>query len=81
MPYNFDEIINRRQSDSVKWATGLVFGDPDVLPLWVADMDFRAPQEVVEALAQRAAHGVFGYMATPPSLYQAVGAWLSRRHG
>lgn len=81
MHYNFDEIIDRRQSDSVKWATGKVFGDPEVLPLWVADMDFRAPQPVVDALHQRVEHGVYGYMIRPDSLYQAVIQWLNRRHG
>ena len=81
MPENFDEIIDRRQSDSVKWATGRVFGDEAILPLWVADMDFRAPQAVIEALRARVEHGVFGYTMPGAGLHQAVMDWLSRRHG
>lgn len=80
MAVNFDEIIDRRQSDSVKWATGRVFGSEEVLPLWVADMDFRAPEAVIAALKARVEHGVFGYMIHEAGLYQAVMDWLSRRH-
>ncbi len=57
MIYDFDEVIDRLNSDSVKWG----YYDPDVLPLWVADMDFRSPKPVIDALLERAAHGVFGY--------------------
>lgn len=55
--YNFDEIIERRGTDSAKWSTF----EPDVIPMWVADMDFRSPPAVLEALHERIEHGVFGY--------------------
>src|SRR5512145_3158939 len=57
MKYDFDEIIDRKGTDSFKW--GLY--DEDVLPMWVADMDFRSPEPVLEALRARIDHGVFGY--------------------
>ena len=56
MTYSFDQIIARRASDSGKWN----YYDADVLPMWVADMDFAAPPAVIEALQARVAHGVFG---------------------
>ncbi len=80
-PYNFDEMIDRRSSDSIKWATGLVFGSDEATPMWVADMDFRVPEPVIEALIQRADHGIFGYVTRPASFYQAISDWWSRRHG
>ena len=54
---DFDELIDRRETDCTKWRR---YG-PDVIPLWVADMDFRSPQPVVDALRERAEHGIFGY--------------------
>ena len=57
MEYNFDQNINRRNSDSIKWNKY----DQDVLPLWVADMDYRSPESVIQALKERVEHGVFGY--------------------
>lgn len=57
MIYNFDEVIDRLNSDSAKWG----YYDPDVLPMWVADMDFRSPQPVIDALKERVDHGIFGY--------------------
>lgn len=65
----FDIPIDRRGSDSIKWGK---YADRDVLPLWVADMDFAAPPPVIEALQQRLAHGVFGYGAPPASLTESV---------
>jgi cysteine-S-conjugate beta-lyase len=70
--YNLDEPIDRLHSDSAKWG----HFDPDVLPLWVADMDFRSPEPVVRALQERVAHGVFGYTFDPRALRQAVQARL-----
>jgi cystathionine beta-lyase len=81
MKYNFDEIIERRGTDSVKWNTGMIFNEPEALPLWVADMDFRAPQPVVDALVERAVHGVFGYISRSDSFCQAIIDWAGRRHG
>ncbi|MCX6030638.1 MAG: PatB family C-S lyase [Chloroflexi bacterium] len=68
MAYNFDQSIDRRHSDSVKWR---VFDD-DVLPLWVADMDFVSPEPVVRALTERVAHGVFGYGVEPKELRELL---------
>ncbi|NLF01355.1 MAG: aminotransferase class I/II-fold pyridoxal phosphate-dependent enzyme, partial [Anaerolineales bacterium] len=74
MSYDFDRIINRRCSDSVKWC----HYDEDVLPLWVADMDFAAPAPVIQALAERVAHGVFGYGGTSDELCEVVQERLAR---
>lgn len=76
MTSKFDAIINRRDSDSVKWNH---FGS-DVLPLWVADMDFPAPQAVLEALKHRLDHGLFGYSFPQESTINSICSWLDRRH-
>ncbi|MCM1312857.1 MAG: pyridoxal phosphate-dependent aminotransferase [Bacteroides sp.] len=76
--YNFDEIINRRNTNSYKWDSA---ADNGVLPMWVADMDFRTAPAIVEALAKRVRHGIFGYTRVPDTYYEAVGAWFRRRHG
>lgn len=68
MEYNFNQIINRRSSGSIKWDK---YG-PDVLPLWVADMDFVSPEPVIRALQERISHGIFGYPGEIPGLRQAV---------
>jgi len=73
---NFDQIIDRRPTESVKWKRF----DADVLPMWVADMDFRSPEPVIEALHKRVAHGVFGYGGAPDGLREAIQAHLSNRH-
>ncbi|WP_195662303.1 MalY/PatB family protein [Bacteroides congonensis] len=77
MKYNFDEIIPRRGTNSYKWDSA---GDADVLPMWVADMDFRTAPPVVEALRKRAEHGIFGYVRVPDAYYAAVTNWFTRRH-
>lgn len=80
--FDFDRIIDRRGTNSYKWdQSQALFGDPDILPLWVADMDFQSPPEVVEALAERAAHGVYGYTIRPQSYFDAIMNWLEKRHG
>ena len=62
MTYNFDEVIERRGTDSVKWdGVKSVWGRDDLLPMWVADMDFRTPPFVMEALRKRLEHEVLGY--------------------
>ena len=82
MRYNFDEVPNRRNTCSEKW-DGLreTFGTDDVLPMWVADMDFKSPHEVVEALAERSKHGIFGYPLRSESYYEAIMEWVRVRHG
>ena len=76
--FDFDEIVDRRGTDSEKWDGGQVEG---ALPMWVADMDFRTAPCVVEALRRRVDHGVFGYEHVPDSYYEAVINWFDRRHG
>jgi cystathionine beta-lyase len=68
MPYDFDCIVNRCGTDSVKWC----YYPPDALPLWVADMDFRSPEPVIAALRERVQHGVFGYGKEPPELRSII---------
>jgi len=77
MIYDFDEVIDRRKSESVKWHR---YG-PDVLPLWVADMDYVCPEPVLLALQARVAHGVFGYPEVMPSLLDVVIQRLERLYG
>ena len=72
--YNFDQAIQRRGSGSVKWQ----FYDEDVIPLWVADMDFGSPREVIEALQERAAHGVYGYELPSKELGEVICARLEK---
>ena len=76
MAFDFDEFVNRRNTASVKWDMAPF----DVLPLWVADMDFKAPNEVLEVLKERVLHGIFGYTYPQDSYYQAVIDWMKRRH-
>ncbi len=74
MTYDFDRIIPRRQTESVKWNRC----DADELPLWVADMDFPSPQPVIDALHERVAHGIFGYGYPPRELSDVIVARLAR---
>lgn len=79
--YDFDEIIDRRNTGSAKWdALEQRFGDSDLLPLWVADMDFRAPQPIVDALVARSKHGVYGYTTFLPPYFDSVISWFKRRY-
>lgn len=81
MTYNFDEIIDRSQSYSVKIdRLKAVFGRDDLMPLWVADMDFLCPKEVTEALSERCRHGIFGYTIPYDAYYNSIINWLKRRH-
>ena len=77
MKYNFDEIITRRNTNSVKW--DLATND-QVLPMWVADMDFRTAPPIINALIRRVQHGIFGYTTVPEAYYDAVIGWFERRH-
>ena len=79
---NFDRTTDRRGTLSLKWdnpknSPGL----PDIIPLWVADMDFEPPSAVLEAVRKRAQHPVFGYTRQPPDYAEAVSAWYARRQG
>lgn len=82
MSDDFDREIDRTGTYSTKYdGRQAMFGHPDVMPLWVADMDFAAPAAVTEALVARAAHPVYGYTLFPDSLYEALIDWLKSRHG
>lgn len=77
MAFNFDQWIDRHHSDSLKWRK---YGNRDILPLWVADTDFRSPPAVIEALQQRVEHGVFGYGAEPNALIDVVIERMATRY-
>lgn len=77
MKYDFDKTIDRRATNSYKWDSA----PEGVLPMWVADMDFRTAPAVIDALQKRVAHGIFGYTRVPDAYYDAVTSWFSRRHG
>ena len=82
MHFDFDKPIDRRGTDSVKFDFAAEHGyDPDILPLWVADMDFQAPPCVLEALQKRVEHGIFGYTDTKADYFAAVDRWFSSRFG
>lgn len=82
MKYDFDKRIDRTGTASYKWdQSEKLFGRADILPLWVADMDFEAPKEVVEAITRRAEQGIYGYTVRTQAFYDAIVGWLSRRHG
>ncbi len=82
MKYDFDRIVDRTGTESLKWVyPRKVLKVEDAIPMWVADMDFEAPPAVVEAVKRRAEHGVFGYPLVPPSFFAAAIGWLERRHG
>lgn len=77
MKYDFDKTIDRRATNSYKWDSA----PEGVLPMWVADMDFRTAPAIIDALQKRVAHGIFGYTRVPDAYYDAVTSWFSRRHG
>ncbi len=77
MKYNFDEITLRTNSNSYKWDSAK---DSDVLPMWIADMDFRTAPSIIDALAKRVEHGIFGYAKVPFEYFEAVTGWFGRRH-
>ncbi|MBR4716352.1 MAG: pyridoxal phosphate-dependent aminotransferase [Bacteroidales bacterium] len=80
--YNFDDIIERKGSDCFKWdALPSMYGRDDLLPMWVADMDFRSPDFVMDAIRHRCEHEVLGYTMPSEGYWQAVESWLGRRYG
>ena len=84
MKYNFDEVIDRKNTDSMKWSASYLeqhFGSADCVPLWVADMDFRTAQPVIDAVTERAGHGIYGYALAGDEFYEAVIKWQKRRNG
>lgn len=82
MTYNFDEMIERRGTDCFKWdALEALYGRDDLTPMWVADMDFRSPDFVMEAIRRRCNHEVLGYTMPSEGYWQAVTGWLERHYG
>ncbi len=82
MNYNFDEVINRKGTFSSKWDNvGARVGNPDALPMWVADSDFRCPQPVLSALTKHLDHGILGYTYLVPEFAKATQNWVFSRHG
>lgn len=80
--YDFDEIIDRKGTDCFKWdALQAMYGRDDVTPMWVADMDFRSPDFVMEAIRRRCDHEVLGYTMPSEGYWQAVTAWLQKHYG
>lgn len=93
MQYDFDHIIDRSGTGSVKWdlysagshsgpitPVGIELEDDGPIPMWVADMDFPAPQPVIDALQKRVSHGLFGYTRVTDSYFESVIGWFNRRH-
>lgn len=78
MNFDFDSLVTRRDTNSDKWDAAT---DSDILPMWVADMDFRTAPCVIEALRKRVDHGVFGYTKVPDEYFQATIDWFASRHG
>lgn len=76
MTYDFDRIIDRRRTDSLKWDVA-----ENELPMWVADMDFETAPAIREAIAARAAHGIYGYTVLPDAWYDAYIVWWQKQHG
>ena len=76
MKYDFETIIDRRGSDSLKWDVG-----EKELPMWVADMDFQTAPEIIEALKERVCRGIFGYTIIPDRWHEAIMGWWKSRHG
>jgi len=94
MKQHFDDEIDRRGTNSLKWEfspqeqdplyweqTDRFFGEDRILPMWVADMDFRCPEPVVKALIERAQNGIYGYSFPTDKFFQSVVGWMARRHG
>ena len=80
--YDFDRIIDRKGSGAIKCgALGKFFGKDDLIPMWVADMDFETPDFITEALMERMKHPVFGYTAEPEDYRPAICDWIAERHG
>ncbi|MCB7318873.1 MalY/PatB family protein [Lacrimispora sp. 210928-DFI.3.58] len=82
MKYNFDEVVDREHNRSAKYdERKKKFGTQDVIPLWIADMDFKTAQPVIDALKAKAEEGIWGYTSRPDSYYEALCSWQKRRNG
>lgn len=74
--YDFNQVIPRKNTNSYKWD---IVAD-DIIPLWVADMDFEVAPEIKQAIIERANHGIFGYTLVPDSYYESIIQWFKNRH-
>lgn len=81
MKYDFDKINNRFNTESIKWdLMKEKYGDSDIIPMWVADMDFEVAKPISEAIKKRASHDIYGYTLKGESYYQAVINWMDKQH-
>ena len=81
MKYNFDEIIDRKNNHSVKYNELGRFKNENVIPLWIADMDFRTAEPIIQALRDKVEHGIFGYVYRPDEYFDAFINWQKKRFG
>ena len=82
MKYDFDTVVDRSKNNAAKYDERMKkFGTEKVIPLWIADMDFKSPQPVIDALTARAQEGIWGYTSRPASYFEAICNWQQRRHG
>lgn len=84
MKYNFDQIIDRKGTNASKWEPQVLnqlFGEEELLPFWVADMDFKVAQPIVDAIVKAAEHGIYGYSIRPEEYYKAIIDWTEKRFG
>ncbi|MGI5914587.1 MAG: aminotransferase class I/II-fold pyridoxal phosphate-dependent enzyme, partial [Bacteroidales bacterium] len=81
MGWNFDEPVSRKGTSCLKYDLAAeVFGKEDIIPLWVADMDFKTPDFILDKFRERIEHGVFGYTYRDDEYYQSIIDWMERRH-
>jgi cystathionine beta-lyase len=82
MQYNFDEVVSRKQNFSAKYdEMGVKFGREDLIPMWIADMDFKTAEPIIDAMRARLEQGIFGYVSRPDSYYEAACEWYAKKHG
>lgn len=81
MKYNFDEVVDRKNSNSSKWNSSEMKYNKDILPMWVADMDFKVADEILDALKEPIEHGVLGYNIIPDSFYKSIIDWINKKYG
>lgn len=81
MKYNFDEIVSRKNNFSAKYdELGAKYGRDDLVPMWIADMDFRTAEPIIEAMRNRLEQGIFGYVSRPESYFESVCEWYAKKH-
>lgn len=81
MKYNFDEVIDRSNNRSSKYDERLKKSEPKMCPLWVADMDFKTAQPIIDACKKKAEEGIWGYTSRPASYFEAVQKWEEKCYG